>query len=138
MAQPKITGLASPGDIDLGDVQDENPIVEKPDTTFSLPGQDSTEAVSLDLLGMQRTIQITGYIQKSTIADLKTWREKLHTYIKGPSGFQKKDAGTEGYNYISDYLGTINVKIIYFSAPIKAGQTPETTYVLRLLECKAL
>ncbi|MFV2041411.1 MAG: hypothetical protein ACC644_05400 [Candidatus Hydrothermarchaeales archaeon] len=138
MAQPKITGLATPGDLDLGDVQEEDPVLERPLVNMPLPSKDSTQTIALDYLGMIRTITVRGYMQKSSVADLKTWIETVYTYMNGPSGFQKKDAGTQGYSYVSDLLGTINVKITYFNAPIKAAQLPETEYVLKLQECKAL
>ncbi|MCK5609027.1 hypothetical protein KAR91_44545 [Candidatus Pacearchaeota archaeon] len=134
MAQPKITGLATPGDLDLGDVQEEIPTLQKPSSSFNLPGQDSSKTISIDLLGMVRTIQITGFIEKDTIAELKTWQETFYTYMKGTDGRQQSDSNDYGYSYVSDYLGTINVKIIFFAAPIKAGQKPETTYTLRLEE----
>ena len=135
MAQPKITGRADPGDLDLGDVQDEVPTLEKPSSSFNLPGQDSSKTINVDLLGMMQIIQITGFIERDTIADMKAWREDVYAYMKGTNGRQQSDNNDFGYTYVSDYLGSLNVKIIFFSAPIKAGQKPETTYTLKLEEC---
>jgi len=114
---------------DLGKVTLESPTKESGLFIQPLPLTDSDKALLMDILGTNRTINITG--------EFTGTKSQIQTFIAAIEALQNGNQGS-GFTYVSDLWPNKTVLIQTFSAEWQEANTNSLPYTLTLIEGSAL
>jgi len=94
--------------------------------TMSLPKQDSSQAMSFDFMGAEKTIQLNGILTANDIPTLANKAQDLEKIISGD-----QSVGT----YVSNIFGTMNVRVNKVNLKYEGGVPLKVEYDIELVEC---
>ena len=83
-----------------------------------------------DFGGTIKIITLTGYVIKSTVAELKVWIDALESLVQG---HQDIDAGAP-YTFVDDLRGTLKVKIMEISSTWVEGDPTRLNWTIKLVQ----
>lgn len=95
---------------------------------------DSDETEVFDIGGTMKSLNISGIYIGASVAACKTWMDALEALI---NGHQDTDSGYP-VNYVSDFRGTVKVKILETETTKQAGEPLIVRWVLKLLQASTL
>jgi len=112
--------------VELGIISEERPkkaanLIINPE-----PLGDSANTIGIDFSGTIRRITLTGTLVHNTPATLAGYVQTLNTFIDG----DQQNTTT----YVSDMLGTLNVKIEDVSGVYKKGEPTMYEYTITMVE----
>lgn len=92
---------------------------------ISFPGQDSDSTEVFDLLGVTRAITVAGSFTGATTAAVKAKVDAIEAIVDGDQ--------ENSVSFVSDELGTVNVKIFSFDVTWEIPSN-RADYVVKLIE----
>jgi len=116
--------MAQLGTIDLGIVKNENSVKDSNLFFYPIPTKDSHEAFLLDIMGVGRTITVSGEII-GTKEQIKSKVGLIENVANGKQG---------GLNYNGEIITGKNTFIQSFSWDYREGDPSRVVYTLTLLE----
>ena len=116
------------GGIGLGIVQNERNETNSEIMPIIKPEQDTTDTESIPILGAHRLVTVIG-IKQGTVSELQTFAIQLNTWVQDHG-----KVGSASISYVSDLIGTIDVKVQGASFTWDAGNKNFLSYEIKIIQ----